>query len=102
MIELRAKLGKQLVCDLDRRTCDRYRVAQHQAFDIREHRARVVIVQCPEFLIRHALLSADRRPDIDSERATDHHGDFDVGQRFELSWHCLGSLLAQFHVGQRP
>ncbi len=85
MIELRAQLEKQLVCNLDRRICDRHGVPQHQAFDIREYRARCVFVQCPEFLIRHALLSADRRPDIDSERASYHHRDFDLGQRFELS-----------------
>ncbi len=102
MIELRAQLEKQLVCNLDRRTCDCYGVPQHQAFDIREHRARFVFVQCPEFLVRHALLSADRRPDIDSERATDDHGDFDLGQCFELSRHGLDGLLPQFHVGQRP
>ena len=100
MIELRAQLEKQLVCNLDRRPGDGYGVAQHQAFDIRKHRARVVFIQCLEFLIRHALLPADRRPDIDSERATDHHSHFDLGQRFELSWHCLGGLLAPFHVGQ--
>ena len=102
MIELRAQLEKQLVCNLDRRTCDRYGVPQHQAFDIREHRARVVFLQCPQFLVRHALLSADRRPDIDSERTADHPRGLDLGQRLELRRYRLGGLLAQFHVGQRP
>ena len=52
MIELRSQLEKQLVFNLDRRTRDRYGVAQHQAFDIREHGARFVFAQCLEFLIR--------------------------------------------------
>ena len=102
MIEFVAKLDEQFLWHLDGGVRHRNRVPEHKAFQICEHRAHFVPVQGLELVIGQSLLPADRRPDIDSERATDHHGDFDVGQRFELSWHCLGGLLPQFHMGQRP
>ncbi len=94
MIEFVAKPDKQLVRHLDGGVCHRNSVSEHEAFQIREHGACFVFVQRLELVIGQTLLPADRRPDIDSERATDHHGDFDVGQRFELSWHGFGGLLA--------
>ncbi len=102
MIEFVAKPDKQLVRHLDGGVCHHNGVSEHEAFQVREHGARFVILQCLELVIGQTLLPADRRPDIDSERAANHHGDFDVGQRFELSRHRLGGLLAQFHVGLRP
>ena len=87
MIEFIAKPDKQLVWHLDGGDRHRDSVSEHEAFQFREHGARFVLLQCFELVIGQTLLPADRRPDIDSERATDHHGDFDVGQRFELSWH---------------
>ena len=87
MIEFVAKPDKQLVRHLDGGVCHHNGVSEHEAFQVREHGARFVFAQCLELVIGQTLLPADRRPDIDSERATDHHGDFDVGQRFELSWH---------------
>ena len=102
MIEFVGKPGKQFVWHLDGRVRHRNSISEHEAFQVREHGARFVLVQCLELVIGQTLLPADRRPDIDSERATDHHGDFDLGQRLEFSRHCLGGLLPQFHVGQRP
>ena len=102
MIEFVAKLDEQFLWHLDGGIRHRNRVPEHKTFQIREHGAHFVLVQGPEFLILHTLLPADRRPDIDSERAADHHGNFNVSQRFELGWHCFGGLLPQFHMGQRP
>ncbi len=79
MIELVTKPDKQLFWHFDWSTCYRDCVTKHQEFDIREQRTRFEFVQCLEFLIRYTQLSADRRPDIDSEWATDHLSDFDVG-----------------------
>ncbi len=102
MIEFVAKPVKQLVWHLDGGVCHHHRVSEHEAFQVREHGARFVLVQCLELFIGQTLLPADRRPDIDSERATDHHGDFDLGQRLELRRYRLDGLLSQFHVGQSP
>ena len=101
MIEFVAKPDKQLVWHLDGGVCHHNRVSEHHAFQVREHGARFEFVQCLELVIGQTLLPADRRTDIDSEWATDHHGDFDLGQRLELRRYGLGGLLPQFHMGQR-
>ena len=87
MIEFVGKPGKQFVWHLDGRVRHRNSISEHEAFQVREHGARVVSPQGLELVVGQTLLPADRRPDIDSERAANHHGDFDVGQRFEFSWH---------------
>ena len=44
------------------------------------------------------MLSADGRPDVDSERASDHSGHVNVHERLERCRRRAGRLLSQFHV----
>ena len=76
------------------------RVAQHELFKFAEGLAAFKIVEGFELLFGQSLLSADRRPDVNSKRAADKHGHFHLDQRLELDADRLGRLLTQLHVRQ--
>lgn len=80
--------------------CLRHRdgVTEDAAFTIIKQRIGFEVVQRRDLVIRQTQLSADRRPDVNSERAADHHRHFDLCQHFDLRVDRASCFLSEFHV----
>src|SRR5262245_2727685 len=83
LVEVPTELIKQFVRYFNGRVGDGVSISNDQLLNIRERLTMGGITEGREFLFREALLSADGRPDIHSERASDATRNLDAGQRFE-------------------
>ncbi len=102
MVEPALELIKEFVPDIDRRSGHADCVMEYHPLVIGKRWIFLKAPECLQLGVRQTALPADRRPDVDSEWATDHHGHFYLDECLKLGRHGLGGLLAQFHVGQRP
>lgn len=96
------ELIERLLSNVHRRLRHLYRVAQHKPFKLTDGRVDFKVVEGFELLVGKPLLPADRRPDVDSERAADQRGHFHLSQCLELRADRASRILTQLHVGQGP
>ena len=96
------ELIERLLSNVDRRQRHLYRVAQHKPFKLTDDWVSFKVVEGFELLFGDSQPSADRRPDVDSERAADEHRHLHLSQCLELRADRVGCLLAQLHMGQGP
>src|SRR5579884_200936 len=98
VVKMTPQLGEERVGHLDGRVGHRNAVAQDELLEIAE------LARTLEFGERHQLrfadagLSADGRPNVDSIRAADDGGGFDLGERDELRVDGMKPLLRLLHV----
>ncbi len=102
MVEPTFELLKEFVSDIDRRSGHADCVMERKPLVVGKRRILFKTPKCLQLDIRRTALSADRRPDVDSEWTADHHGHFHLSECFELRWHGLGCLLPQLHVRVCP
>jgi len=102
VIESTFDLFKEFVPDIDRRFGHADCVMEHKSLVVGKRLILFKAPKCLQLRIRQTALPADRRPNVDSKWASDHHGHFDVNKRFELCRDAPGGFLAQFHVRVCP
>jgi len=84
VVEPTIELFKEFVPDIDRRSGHADCVMERKPLEVGKRRIFFKAPKCLQLGICQTTLPADRRPDVDSEWAADHHGHFDVNNRFEL------------------
>ena len=82
-VELGAQALKELVGNFDGRVRHGISVGEHALFDVGKHGAALVLGQSFDFLGGDAVLSADRRPNVNSKRTADERGHAQGGKFLE-------------------
>ena len=68
-------------------------IVQNKPLDFAEHRGMLILNEGRQMFVAQTLLSADRRPEIDSEGASDEHRHFDFDHRLQTRVHRLSGFL---------
>ena len=87
-----------LIRDLDRCGGQGVSVAENRPLFVSEDRGIFVIAQRPELLLSQTLLSADRRPDIDSERTANESRHSHLSQDLHPLGNAARLLLGHLHL----